>query len=89
MEKLYHKLTQLPSEQLKCLMSYKKLFDKPLCCDYSFIIELIERKAFHKGFIDLVIVLNTNGIEKHLLNLIDEIMFSKDDVEIDHNQLIT
>lgn len=71
MEKLYHKFIQLPSEQLKWLMSYKKFFGKslkPLCCDYSFIFELIERKAFYIGYLDLVVILNTKGFEKCFLS---------------------
>ena len=70
MEKLYHKFIQLPSKQLKWLMFYKKLFAKPLRTnnDYSFIFELIERKAYYNGYLDLIVILNTKGFEKCFLS---------------------
>jgi len=74
MEKIYDKFSQLPLEQLRWLMSYKKSLNIPPHSnkdDYSFIIELIERKAFYRGYVDLVIVLNTKGVDEFLINMIN------------------
>jgi len=60
MEKLNNQLIQLPANQLIWLLSFKKLF-QPSTNKKQFknLIEDIEKKAFKKGYLDVVLMLDT------------------------------
>jgi len=60
MEKLKRQILKLPANQLIWLLSFKKLF-QPTTNKKQFenLIEDIEKKAFKKGYLDVVLMLDT------------------------------
>ena len=62
MEKLNNQILKLPPKQLKWFLSFKPLFKISQNYDkkqYQSLIEDIEKKAFKKGYLDVVLMLET------------------------------